>query len=216
MHLDGLLAGAEATTDLFVEQAPHDQLKDLGLAGSEGCGAALEFFALGLIFEGWLRRSQGSLDRLDQLLFGDRLLKEVAGAIAHRLHGHRNVAVAGDEDDRQGNALRESSVCSWSRLFRACARRAPDSREGRAAPARESCSRRGKPPRTSPGRGSGASVTCAPRRRHRRRKRFLLCSGSNASPETRAAALLSIDSRGRGRAPPRSVSVYDQGPMQGG
>jgi len=39
-------------------------------------------------------------DAVRQPLGGERLCDEVVDSILDRLHGHRNIAVAGDEDDR--------------------------------------------------------------------------------------------------------------------
>jgi hypothetical protein len=47
------------------------------------------------------RFSSARRTTLDQMLGRERLLDEVVGAVLHRLHGHRNVAVAGDQHHRQ-------------------------------------------------------------------------------------------------------------------
>ena len=51
-----------------------------------------------------LQHQRAALQRaphgFDQTLGRKRLLDEVVGAVAHRLHGHRNIAVAGDENHR--------------------------------------------------------------------------------------------------------------------
>ena len=44
---------------------------------------------------------QRAAGNIDQLLGGERLLQKIVGTVFHRLHGHRHVAVAGDQDHRQ-------------------------------------------------------------------------------------------------------------------
>ena len=46
----------------------------------------------------------GRVDGVEQHLLVERLGEELDRAGLHRAHGHRNVAVPGDEDDRQSDA----------------------------------------------------------------------------------------------------------------
>ena len=46
----------------------------------------------------------GGMDCIDQHLIVERLGQELGRAGLHRTHGHRNVAVPGDEDDRESDA----------------------------------------------------------------------------------------------------------------
>jgi hypothetical protein len=41
------------------------------------------------------------LDGVQKVLIAERLRQELDGARLHRLHGHRNIAVRRDEDDRE-------------------------------------------------------------------------------------------------------------------
>src|SRR4030095_9813666 len=45
----------------------------------------------------------GRMDRVEQHLIVERLGEELGCAGLHRTHGHRNVAVPGDEDDRESD-----------------------------------------------------------------------------------------------------------------
>ena len=47
-------------------------------------------------------RDASSIKR-EELFFLERLLDEIERAVLHRLHRHRHVAVAGDEDDREAS-----------------------------------------------------------------------------------------------------------------
>jgi hypothetical protein len=44
---------------------------------------------------------EAQLDRVEQVLVAQRLGHELDGTALHRLDRHRDIAVAGDEDDRQ-------------------------------------------------------------------------------------------------------------------
>ena len=47
---------------------------------------------------------EGPLDAIDEILIAEGLLQEVEGALLHGLDRHRDVTVAGDEDDRNDGA----------------------------------------------------------------------------------------------------------------
>jgi hypothetical protein len=54
----------------------------------------------------------GPLDAVEQVLVVEGLLDEVEGARLHRAHRHLHVAMAGDEDDRNVDALRRRRSCN--------------------------------------------------------------------------------------------------------
>jgi hypothetical protein len=60
----------------------------------------------------------GALDAVEQVLVVEGLLDEVKGARLYRAHSHLHVAVAGDEYDRNVDALgRKALSCNSSPLM---------------------------------------------------------------------------------------------------
>ncbi|MNN04850.1 hypothetical protein D3C81_1175890 [compost metagenome] len=99
MNLDRYLADADLARNLLVEQPGHGQRHDLGLARRQRLVVGAQRLHLphpqapNPVFV-----ERGG-HRVEQVLVADRLGQEVLGAGLHRRHGHRNVAVAGHEDD---------------------------------------------------------------------------------------------------------------------
>jgi hypothetical protein len=48
--------------------------------------------------------SEPDIHSIQKILVAERLREKLDGAALHRLHGHRNVAMPGDEDDRESDA----------------------------------------------------------------------------------------------------------------
>jgi hypothetical protein len=66
-----------------------------------------------VLAEGAARLVEHALDQAEQLFFLEGLLDEVHRALLHRRHGHRHVAVAGDEDHRQRALAFEQAVLQF-------------------------------------------------------------------------------------------------------
>ena len=99
MDLDGLLGRAELSRDLLVQHPGRDQLQHLALARGKAREAAHDILALAML------RAPGCIPQ-QRLAYGGhelgalhRLREEGDRAGFHRLHGRRNVALPGDEDD---------------------------------------------------------------------------------------------------------------------
>jgi hypothetical protein len=54
-----------------------------------------------------LRSGSTTTNRVDEYIVSQGFCQELDGPRFHRRHGHRYIAVSGDEDDRQVRALRE-------------------------------------------------------------------------------------------------------------
>ena len=107
---DEFLAGAGFALDQHVGGAvgePGDHLPDAlhreGVADQARFDLVAAFEAVAQVAH--LDDEAALLERaahdFDEILGRKRLLDEVVGAVLHRLHGHRDVAVAGDQDDGQ-------------------------------------------------------------------------------------------------------------------
>src|SRR5438067_9063601 len=101
MHLDGHLADPELAGDLLVEPAGDDEAQDLSLAGGQGLEAGPQFGEAYLVGAADAVLFKRDTDRIEQILVAERLGQKLDGARLHRRHRHRDVAIAGDEDDRQ-------------------------------------------------------------------------------------------------------------------
>src|ERR1700704_6363580 len=98
---DGGLASAQLAGDLLVEKTCDDPRQHVSLTGSEGCVATTHLAALAA-----LRAYRAiALDRVsngvEQILLAERLRQKLHRAGFHGPDGHGDVAVAGEEDDRQ-------------------------------------------------------------------------------------------------------------------
>src|SRR5262245_34457861 len=101
MHLHRGFGDADIVGNLLAEATAHDLYHDFPLAGAQRCEALPEggqdFFAL----PPCAIAGEPELNGLEEILIAERLRQELDGATLHRLHRHRNVAVAGDEDERE-------------------------------------------------------------------------------------------------------------------
>ena len=104
MDLHRLFHGAELGGDLLVEQAARDLPDHLFLAGSQAGEAGAQVELDGLMLAGGLIAGESGLDGGEQLVLRHRLGQEVDRARFHRPHAGRHVAVAREENDRQGAA----------------------------------------------------------------------------------------------------------------
>src|SRR5262249_19554572 len=101
MDFDRLLGRAELHRDLLVQLPGDDEREDFALSRRERADAPLELAVLSDFRVALATPDQRAADRVEQLAIVARLLEEVEGASLHRPHAHRNVAIAGEEDDRQ-------------------------------------------------------------------------------------------------------------------
>ena len=101
MHLDGHLADPELAGDLLVEPPGDDQRHHLALARGQRLEAGAQFGQPHLAGAAGAVLFERRADRVEQILVAERLGQELDGAGLHRPHRHRDVAIAGDEDDRQ-------------------------------------------------------------------------------------------------------------------
>lgn len=101
MCLDVFFACTEHAGNLLVQSACHDQRHHLALPGRQ------PFETLTHLSESVSHRLQllgafkGVSDRAEQIGIGHRFRKEVSCPRFHRLHGHGDASMAGQENDRQ-------------------------------------------------------------------------------------------------------------------
>jgi hypothetical protein len=100
VNLDRAFAQAEIDGDDLVRLAVDDERHDFAFARCERVEAALEIGVLLQLRAILCVLLECAVDAVDQVLIAKRFLQKVVRAVLHRLHGHRNVAVPSDEDDR--------------------------------------------------------------------------------------------------------------------
>src|ERR1700738_1407360 len=101
MHLHGGLRDAHIAGNLFVEATGRNLDHDVALTGAKRVETLPER-AQGFITlpAGTIARKAG-LDSIAEILVTERFCEEFYGTALHGLHGHRNVPVRCDEDDRE-------------------------------------------------------------------------------------------------------------------
>jgi hypothetical protein len=100
--LDGGLAGPEVRRDLLVEQARDDAGHDVPLARGQRVVPAAQLRDLPPGLAAGSIQLHRLANRLEQILLAKRLGQELDRARLHGPDRHGNVAVPGEEDDRQG------------------------------------------------------------------------------------------------------------------
>src|SRR5262245_58886242 len=100
MHLHRGFSDANIMGNLLVQASGHDMEHDLTLAGAERVETLPERSQSPITLPSGTITSQSGFDRLNEVLITERLCQELYGTSLHRLHGHRNVSVRCDEDDR--------------------------------------------------------------------------------------------------------------------
>src|ERR1700692_2703472 len=103
MHLHGYLAYAELTRDLFVHQARRDEADDLLFARRQGLEMGTHVANRLVLGAPRAVAFERNLNRIEEVLIAKRLVEELDGSGLHGPHGHRDIAVAGDENDRNAN-----------------------------------------------------------------------------------------------------------------
>src|SRR6266481_3430041 len=106
MDLYSDLADADVVRDLLVEAASHHQGHHLTLPGSESLEARPQRGDRLFVLQPRAISREAELNRVQQVLVAERLGQELDRSSLYRLHGHRDVAVSGDEDDRNVNVRR--------------------------------------------------------------------------------------------------------------
>src|SRR5437660_8021021 len=105
VRLDGDLADAELGADLLVQQPGNYKRHHFALARAQGQVAFPQRPCLCLV----AKRSAAAIDGLpngaEQHIVLERLRQDLDGSGPHRPDGHRDVAVASDEDDRAVDPL---------------------------------------------------------------------------------------------------------------
>src|SRR3989442_1712786 len=101
VDLDRLLGSGELHRDLPVELPGDDACEHLTLPRRESVDPAPEFAAFSGFRLALAAPDQRARDGVEKLAIITRLLEEVEGASLHCPDGHRDVTVAGEEDDRQ-------------------------------------------------------------------------------------------------------------------
>src|SRR5580704_13725116 len=104
MEFDGALAQAQFARHHFVGASCDEQCQHIPLASGQG----LEPLSYLLALTHYSAILSVMVERLahtgQQGMIRDRLLKKVKRSLQHGLDGHRNLAVTGDEDERNDRA----------------------------------------------------------------------------------------------------------------
>jgi hypothetical protein len=101
MHLHRGFGDADIAGDLFAETTAHDLDHDLALSGAQRIETIPQGVQSLFILAPSAITREAELDGVEKLLIPEGLGQELDGAPLHRLHGHGDVAVARDEDDRE-------------------------------------------------------------------------------------------------------------------
>src|SRR4029077_161289 len=99
VSLYGQFADAKLGSDLFVQQAGDNHVKNFSLPGAQRVKALPKFCYFRSLLASGAVAGDRSLNRLQQILAAEWLGQKLHRACLHGLYGHGNVAVASDEDD---------------------------------------------------------------------------------------------------------------------
>src|SRR5215831_2076311 len=100
------LADAEVVGDLLVEAAGYHQSHHLALTGGEGFKARAYRGGCLFVLPPCAISSEALLNGVQQVLIAERLGQELDRSIFYRPDRHRDVAVSGDDNDRDLNVRR--------------------------------------------------------------------------------------------------------------
>jgi hypothetical protein len=92
--------------DLFVQTAGHHHGHHLAFAGGERLEARPQGGDCPFVLQPRSISRKAQLNRVQQILIAERLGQELDRSSLYRLDGHRDVAVSGDENDRDVNVCR--------------------------------------------------------------------------------------------------------------
>src|SRR6516225_8276229 len=101
MHLHGGFGNTDIACNLFAEAAVRDLNHDLAFPGAQRLESLPESGQSFFILPPGTIASEAELNGIEEVLIAERLGKELNRAALHRLHRHRDVAMPGDEDDRE-------------------------------------------------------------------------------------------------------------------
>src|SRR5215831_15276622 len=101
MYLHRGFGDADIVGDLFAQAAARHLNYDLALPRAERGKALPEVRQSLFIFSPRTIARKAELNGVEEVLIAERFGQELNGAPLHRLHRHRDVAVPGDEDDRE-------------------------------------------------------------------------------------------------------------------
>src|SRR5580692_1674659 len=93
------LADPDIARDLLVETALCDLNHDLALARCQRLESLFQRSQRVFMFTTYTVARKTELNCVKQILVLERFRKELNRASLHRLHGHGNIAMTGDEDD---------------------------------------------------------------------------------------------------------------------
>src|SRR5271165_4111515 len=91
--------GTQFRGNLLVEQPGNHQTHDFTLAYAKPGIALLQFSQLLLLFAEYAVTAERALNHIEQVLVPEWLREELDGTGLHGGYGHRNICVAGDEND---------------------------------------------------------------------------------------------------------------------
>src|SRR5262249_16797212 len=106
MHLYRGFGDADISGDLLAEAAARDLDHDLAFARGQRLEILLERPQISFLLAASTIAGEAHLDGVEEFLVAEWLRQELDGAALHRLHGHRNIAVSGDEDDGEARLRR--------------------------------------------------------------------------------------------------------------
>jgi hypothetical protein len=99
------LADPDFRCDLLVDTTGYEQCHDLSLACGQRFVTRSQIGELSFVLQPGAIPAQSRLYRIEKILITQRLGQEFDGSGLHRSHRHRDIAVTGDEDDRDGNVF---------------------------------------------------------------------------------------------------------------
>src|SRR4029077_9425373 len=101
MHLDGCFGYADVARNLFAAAATRNLDHDLALPGAQRSEPLLQRGQNLFILPPGTIAGKAKLNGVEEVLIAERFGQELDGTALHCLDGHRDIAVPGDEDDRQ-------------------------------------------------------------------------------------------------------------------
>jgi hypothetical protein len=119
VHFDCLFSDPEFRTDLLVEQPCDEKPKNLELPRCKLIKPRSERVAFNALAVTISRPSKSMVDGTQQLFVIERLREKIHGSCFHRMDGHRDVEVAGNEHDllvtlpASGRLLQIEAVNPW-------------------------------------------------------------------------------------------------------
>jgi hypothetical protein len=110
VHFDSFFDGSKFVRNLFVEQTTRDELADLAFTPRQSCQpfAGIPLEAAPLVER--VGALTSARNRLNQLLFVERLHEKIDGPFAHRARGRRYVALPAEEHDWPGDTACEQGL----------------------------------------------------------------------------------------------------------